>query len=78
MPLYDLAALYIHALVAGQYVVLWWPAVLFLVFPPTNWITIAVLASIGYIKSLGILTVVSLVSTALSWLGISLLYLSVS
>ena len=56
----------------------WWPVLLFLVFSPTTLANAIILANVGRLPRLKIWATVSLISAVLSWLGISLLYLSVS
>jgi hypothetical protein len=79
MPLYDLASLYIRAALGGQRMAdPWWPALLFLMFSPTTLAIAGILRNVGRLHRLKTWAAISLISAALSWLGISFLYLSVS
>src|SRR5262249_45102053 len=78
-PLYDLASLYMRAALGGGGMVdPWWPVLLFLVFSPTTLAIAGILRNVGRLRRLKTWATISLISTVLSWLGISLLYLSVS
>jgi len=79
MPLYDLASLYIWAALGGRFIVdPWWPVLLFLVYSPTTLAIAGILLNVGCVRRLRTWGTISLISAVLSWLGISLLYLSVS
>jgi hypothetical protein len=79
MPLYDLASLYIPAALGGRRIVdPWSPVLLFLVFSPTTLAIAGILRYVGRLRRLRAWTTISVTSTILSWVGISLLYLSVS
>jgi hypothetical protein len=79
MPLYDLASLYMRVALEGRRIVdPWWPVLLFLVFSPTTLATTGILRNIGRLRRLRTWATISLISSVLSWLGISFLYLSVS
>jgi hypothetical protein len=79
MPLYDLASLYIRAALGGRWIVdPWWPVLIFLVFSPTTLAIAGILRNVGRLRRLRTWATISLISAVLSWLGISLLYLSVS
>ena len=79
MPLYDLASLYIRPALGGRRMVdPWWPVLLFLVFSPTTLANAVILRNVGRLPRLKVLATISFISSVLSWLGISFLYLSVS
>ena len=79
MPLYDLASLYIRSALAGRRMVdPWWPALIFMAFSPTTLANAIILRNVGRLPRLKIWAAMSLISAVLSWLGISVLYLSVS
>jgi hypothetical protein len=79
MPLYDLASLYIWAALGGRRMVdPWFPVLVFLVFSPTTLVIAEILRNVGRLRRLKTWATISLISAVLSWLGISLLYLSVS
>jgi len=79
MPLYDLASLYIGAALGGRRMVdPWLPVLVFFMFSPTTLANAVILRNVGRLPRLKIWATVSLISAVLSWLGISLLYLSVS
>src|SRR5262249_7476370 len=79
VPLYDVASLYSRAALGGLWIVdPWWPVLLFLVFSPTTLAIAGILRNVGRLRRLRTWATISLISTVLSWLGISFLYLSVS
>jgi len=56
----------------------WLPVLVFFMFSPTTLANAVILRNVGRLPRLKIWATVSLISAVLSWLGISLLYLSVS
>jgi len=56
----------------------WWPVLIFMAFSPTTLANAIILRNVGRLPRLKIWAAMSLISAVLSWLGISVLYLSVS